>query len=69
MNDDEETAETETKEFEREEPSGEHVYCDLCGQNVLRGEGHKALCGLACEGGRPGLDDEVTHDEDCPLCL
>lgn len=60
---------TVTTEFEREEPSGEYVYCDLCGQNVLRGEGHKAACGLPCEGGRPGLDDEVTHDEECPLCL
>jgi hypothetical protein len=59
----------EVEEPEEDDPSGEFTFCDLCGQNVLRGEGHKAQCGLPCEGGKLDLGDEVTHDEDCPQCI
>lgn len=56
-------------EFEDEQPSSEFVLCELCGQHVLRLEPHKAACGLPCEGGKIYLDDEVTHDPECPRCI
>jgi hypothetical protein len=54
---------------ERSDISGEYVLCDWCGQDVLRREPHKALCGLPCTNGKLGLEDEVIHDQDCPRCI
>lgn len=64
------TADKELIYFPKPEDRGsEYILCDLCGQTVLRREQHNAACGLPCAFGKLYLDDEVWHDQDCPLCL